>query len=154
MQPPKTIAEILNQTHRDYFYLMHLSWRERSSREEIWNFAKAHRLIGLSRPRHIDRRWDEVSNSQRMSLSHTWRRQFEQFASMRYGDCVLVANGHTDILGIGLAREPYEYKKELDQDFFGHVRNMQWLIAYDWGHRRPARIDGFDHTLRRIDEKS
>ncbi len=110
-------------------------------------------MIGLS---HyvIDRKWDTVSDSKRMSLTPTWRRQFEQFASMEDGDCVLVVNGHTDILGVGLTKGPYEYRKELDKDFFDHVRRVRWLVAYEWDHRKTASIDGFDNTLLRIDEGS
>ncbi len=132
---------------------MHLSYATRSSRKVLWNFARQRSLIGLSK-RGIYRRWDEVPNTNKISLTRTWRRQFEQFASMEEGDCIVVANGQTDILGVALVKGPYEYRTELDNDFFSHVRNVQWLVAYEWDRGRPARIPGFDSTILRVSERS
>ncbi len=149
----QSVRGILQQTHKDHFYLMHLSYGEKASRQNLWNFAKQHSLIGLSF-RGIDRKWEELPNAKRRLLSRTWRHQFEQFSSIEDGECVLVANGQTDVLGVGLAEEPYQYRPELRENFFTHVRKTQWLVAYDWDHRKPARIPGFRNTILKIDEGS
>jgi hypothetical protein len=131
---------------------MHVSWGKKSSREPLWTFAKKHSLVGLDF-RCIDRRWEDVSNAKRMSLTQTWRYHFEQFSSLEEGECVMVANGQTDVLGVGLVKGPYQYKSELE-DFFRHVRKVQWLVGYDWDRRKPVRIPGFRNTILRVGEGS
>jgi hypothetical protein len=73
---------------------------------------------------------------------------------MEEGECVLVASGQFEILGVALAKEPYKYRRELDDDFFSHVRNVHWLVTYEWDRARPVRIPGFDNTIARVDENS
>ena len=137
----------------DHFYLMHLSYGDRSSREPLWNFAKRHRLIGLSF-RGIDRRWDVVSDAKRLALTSTWRYHFEKFSSMEQGDVVLVINGQTDVLGVACVTGEYEHKEGLSDDFFSHVRRVKWLQSYDWADRKPAKVGGFRNTILRIEDGS
>ena len=73
---------------------------------------------------------------------------------MEQGDVVLVVNGQTDVLGVACVTGEYEHKKGLSDDFFSHVRNVKWLLAYDWANRKPAKVGGFRNTILRIEDGS
>lgn len=53
-----------------------------------------------------------------------------------------------------MAKESYEFRGELEDDFFNHIRGVRWLVAYDWGGRKPVRMPGFRNTILRVDEGS
>ena len=151
----KSIQRLLRQIGRDHFYLMHASYGRRASRQGLWDFAKQNSLIGLDFG-GIDQRWDQVSNVKRSSLTRIWQHQFELFSSIEDGECVLVANGQTDLLGVGLAKEPYKFEGKLGDNFFRHVRRVKWLVAYDWNRRMPVgnSLVGFRNTTLRVGEES
>ena len=153
--PASTLKQTLNQLGRDHFYLMHLSYgqSDRADRRPLWEFARKHRLIGMDRG-IIDRPWPETSGRVRMELTPTWRYQFQAFSSMQPDDCVMIVDGITDLLGVARVTGAYEFKSKLYDDFYRHVRKVEWLVAYNYDKRKPDEFGGFLSTLVRVEEGS
>jgi len=149
-----TIRELLRKIGKEYFYLMHLSWEGRD-RERLWNFAVKKRVIGLDlySPVNVNRRWDQFPERQKKEVGRKWRTQFELFAKMQNDDCVLVFSGKTHLLGIGLAKDPYLFKPKFSA-FFRHIRNVNWLLKYDWQDRIYFPLRAFSNTISYVDESS
>jgi len=148
------IRELLRKIGKEYFYLMHLSWEGRD-RERLWDFAVKKKVIGLDHYRrvNVNRRWDQFPEKQKKKVGRKWRTQFELFAKMQNDDCVLVFSGKTHLLGIGLSRDPYLFKPELT-NFFRHVRNVSWLLKYEWQDRTYFPLRAFSNTISYVDESS
>jgi len=146
---------------RNYFWLMHLSygtWTEEDRREH-WNYAREHSLIGLDLPKDVPRDWNEMADAQKQVLRSkkpNWYDHFEWFCNqMKPNDLVIIANGWDSLLGIGKVRfskPPYEYRRELIDIFFDHVRKVLWDRAeeYDDRIRLHTPLRGFDRTLLRV----
>ncbi len=149
--PSMTLGRLIGNLGKDHFYLMHLSYGydDKTDRQPLWNFAKNHKLIGLSK-RGIDRPWPEISSHVRNSLTSTWQYHFRNFSSMEPDDLVVIVDGITDLLGIARVNGPYEYRSRLANDFFDHVRRVEWLLAYDYEKRKPEHFGGFGSTLVRV----
>ena len=137
---------------------MHLSWGKASNevkRKELWDYATTNGLIGIdcNNP-DVNVRWAEFSRGQRAVMSAHWRRHFDLFSAMQIGDCVVVANGVTELLGIGVVKGSYEFNGKLGA-FFRHVRRVDWILQHQWGNRLRLPIhywfQGFQNTIQRID---
>jgi len=66
----------------------------------------------------------------------------------------MIVDGITDLLGVARVDGPYEYRSKLSNDFFGHIRRVEWLLAYEYERRKPEHFDGFQSTLIRVEEGS
>ena len=156
-----TLKDVLARTGRSYCFLMHLSWGKASNevkRKELWDYATTNGLIGIdcNNP-DVNVRWAEFSRGQRAVMSAHWRRHFDLFSAMQIGDCVVVANGVTELLGIGVVKGSYEFNGKLGA-FFRHVRRVDWILQHQWGNRLRLPIhywfQGFQNTIQRIDNNS
>jgi hypothetical protein len=150
------LKDLLSKIGRDYFYLMHLAYDSRE-REHLWEYALSKKLIGLDNYEpNINKRWSEVPERVKVKLSsgwNGWRRQFELFCEeMIVGDCVLVTEGETHLLGVGVVDGPCSFKKELSDEFFRHVCPVTWLQTYK--RSIPFHVDNFSNTICRIDSSS
>ncbi|MEM3700081.1 MAG: hypothetical protein QXL57_04345 [Candidatus Bathyarchaeia archaeon] len=144
---------------RNFFYLMHLSYGTltEEDRRMRWNYAKNHSLIGLDLPEEVPKDWNQMSNSEKQRLRSrrpNWFHQFEIFCNeMRINDLVVVVNGWDSLLGIGKVNQSrYEYRKELRDIFFDHVRSVEWDRAQDYDERiqLSPTLSGFNRTLLRV----
>lgn len=113
------VEDLLSEKDLNYFYIMHLSY-EGDKREELWNYARENKCIGLDYPSLVKDDWNKISNDKKEewledgSLSHTWRNQFDRFCNkMKKGDIVLVLSGCDSLLGIAEIEDRYRYVENL-----------------------------------------
>jgi len=150
-----TLATLLSERGRDYFYIMHLSYNGQR-REELWSYARANRMIGLDAPRIVRDSWTNVRESAERHLGPTWVRQFDTFCNeMLVGDLVLALNGWDSLLGVAEIIEPkHIYDRTLSdtETFFDHIRRVKWIRQYEYNRRRmlPEPLRGFNNTLSKI----
>jgi hypothetical protein len=147
------------------FYLMHLSYGVNRNREPLWKFARQKKMIGLD---HSAVRGDfpliqdQVKQAvARKEISCVWVRQFEMLCenmsplSMNNGDIVVVMAGKDFILGIGRVTGPHKYHPSyrLTDQFFDHVRPVEWVLEYDYEKSKNIpRINKFQRTLMCIEK--
>lgn len=144
----------------EFFYIMHLSFGKDSRRKELWNFARKKKIIGLDH-RDILGDWPQIKEEGTHNLSNTWTGQFDMLCentsskSMNNGDIVVVMAGLDYVLGIGRVIGPHRYDityRNRDQ-FFDHVRPVEWIIAYDYESRKKIPpVRGFENTLYRVEK--
>lgn len=145
---------------KEYFYIMHLSWGYNSRRKELWDFARQKGIIGLDHSDVLDD-WPKVRETVKENLPSVWINQFDMLCedvndtSMKNGDIVVVMAGLDYVLGIGMVIGPHRYDVTYrDQEqFFDHVRPVEWMLEYDYGKRKEIpRVYGFNNTLSRVDK--
>lgn len=154
------INDFLEQ-NKDYFYIMHLSRGKNCDREELWDFARRKRIIGLDH-RDVSGDWPEVKDEVRNNLSFQWAKQFDMFCenmshkSICDGDIVVLMAGHYYVLGVGKVVGPHKYDIRYSDrgEFFNHVRPIDWLIEYDYEKRKRIPQVVFDPTLDRVEKGS
>lgn len=157
----RTFGELLASEHKDYFYIMHLSYgSDKKERERLWKYATDNNTIGLDW-HTIKRKWETpLSKEELENTSQFWIRQFKRFCEeMHVGDYVVILNGTSSVLGIAKITEPnYEYDSNISSyneanrnRFFDHVReNVEWIVQYSWeGHVLSEPLT-FDGTLDRV----
>jgi hypothetical protein len=150
---------LLSSKGKDYFYIMHLSYNGKR-REDLWNYAKAHDIIGLDVPNIVKGDWLDVQETAKKSLGKGWINQFEIFCKrMGRDDIVMVFNGISSILGIARTTETrHHYDRSLSENsvFFDHIRQVYWERAYDYANplklHRP--LLGFSRTLSKVTQSS
>jgi hypothetical protein len=155
------LEDILARLGRDHFYLMHLSYNSKPSREPLWRYASEKSRIGLDMG-GIDKNWFDIPEpKRRKALNWFWYDQFRLFCEkMSEGDCVIVMDGLSYLLGIGIAREPYLFgrikeAKRYPLNFFRHVRPVQWLLKYDYADRVALKVPTrFGNTIAYVDSSS
>ena len=140
---------LLSSKGLDYFYIMHLSYNG-YRREELWNFAVDKNIIGLDH-RYVKGNWTDVRNNIMRKLTKPWIRQFDILChEMDKGDVVLIINGWDSLLGIAeIVDNEHEYDPRLKGIFFDHIRNVEWIMNYDYDNRKelPYLLEGFNNTL-------
>lgn len=145
---------------RTFFWLMHLSYNTQTEEDRRihWNYARDHSLIGLDLE-EVPRDWNDFSDAEKQALGlrrQNWFDHFEWFCNeMQPNDLVVIANGWDSLLGIGRikpSRPPYEFREDLRNIFFDHVRKVIWDRAqeYDDRIRLPTPLRGFNRTLLRV----
>lgn len=158
----KTFGELLASEHKDYFYMMHLSYRGKE-RERLWTYALEKKMIGLDLPDIVTRDWVTLSESERERAGSHWINQFDLFCmseractQMHEGDYVIILNGTYSILGIAKITEPrHQYCRNLSDKnnpdhFFDHIRMVTWMKKYPYdGCPLPEKLT-FDGTLERV----
>jgi len=155
------LGDLLSKICVDYFYLMHLSYGYERSREPLWRYASDRNRIGLDYF-GIDRNWRDIPEHERRSkLNWFWYDQFKLFCeTMTEGDCVLVMEGLSRLLGVGLVGEPYSFGEAPKSQmytlgFFRHVRPVRWLIKYKYEERVPFKVPTrFENTIAIVDSGS
>ncbi len=129
------------------------------TRRRLWEFARTNNLIGLDYTRHPNANlsWEDFPPSQKGLLSAWWRHQFDLFYSIQKNDCVVVLDGQTKLLGVGIAISPCEFRSE-QTGFFRHVITVDWLQAFEWDKRLRLPLQlwfgGFRNTIQKIDKNS
>lgn len=140
---------------QDHFYLMHLSYGYNYRREELWNFAREKKIIGLDN-RGVKDDWPLVRDEAVKSLRAPWPLQFDMLCenmnpkSMKEGDIVVVMAGVDYVLGIGMIAGPHRYRRRYrtEEQFFDHIRPVEWIVDYPYDERcKIPRIYGFNNTL-------
>lgn len=153
----RIINELLRETGKDHFYLMHLSYRKHpEERADLWAFAKEEQLIGMGHKKIKDR-WDRISDRKKKTLSPQVRTYFDLFTNMKSNDIVVVGSGKEGILGVGLVEDeisPYKYDASIGEDFFSHVRGVDWEKTYSLEDSIPVDLPWFQGTMYLIDQES
>jgi len=126
--------------------------------ENLWNFAKNNKLIGLDNPDIVTSNWNHYRSKFKGLLSGIWVNQFEMFCNeMEEDDIVVVLKGWYSLLGIAkITKKEYRYDKKLsgkDGVFFDHVREVEWKRKYNYDHPLilPKPLQGFNNTLSRVE---
>jgi len=145
------LEELLFRESKDYFYIMHLSYEGRE-RERLWDYARQNDIVGLSHS-SVNEDYDRIRDSVRDDLSPIWRKRFDMFCDeMLLGDIVVILDGWNFLLGVARVIRGHSYEEELSEDFFDHVREVEWLRQYDFSKRprmsHPVR--GFLNTLYKV----
>jgi hypothetical protein len=143
---------------KDYFYIMHLSWGNNYRRKELWDFARQKKIIGLDH-RDVLGDWPTVKDTVK-NLSGHWINQFDMLCenmgprSIDNGDIVVLMAGWDHILGIGMVIGPHRYDITYRdrEEFFDHVRPVEWVLEYDYEKRKKIPRVVFDKTLSRIEK--
>jgi hypothetical protein len=156
MTQPENVLEFKNlHFQKKRFYIMHLSYGNNTKRNELWNFARQKDLVGLDHST-ITNDWPIIKEEIKDDISGAWRNQFDMFCenmtneSMENGDIVVVMAGKDFVLGIGKIVGPHSYNLSYrtKEQFFDHVRPVEWLLEYDFAKRkRINRIEKFERTL-------
>lgn len=110
--------------------------KDGKEKKKLWTYARENNVIGLRDSDGIilEKRWDKVSDEERMSVTKFWRGQYNRFYyEMDIGDIVLVMDGEKKLYGVAEVRgRPRLIKNDkIDEEFYPHIRNVKWLIAYD-----------------------
>jgi len=153
------IGTILSSKGRDYFYIMHLSYNGQN-REELWNYAKKNRVIGLDSPRIVRDNWLKVRESATKGLGKIWTKQFDIVCSeLHTGDIILAIHGWDSLLGVAEISKPtHEYDRNLSKTgvFFDHTREVNWIKAYEYSDRQvlPKPLEGFNNTISKVSSSS
>jgi len=152
------LKDLISKIGRNYFDLMHLSYNNESSREPLWRYAYDKNRIGLDWG-GMNKNWFDIPKRKReKALNWFWYRQFELFCeNMIDGDCVLVIEGLSHLLGVGLVGEPYapedvQETTKYPEGFFWHVRPIRWLIKYKYKDRVPFKVPKFTNTLAYVND--
>jgi hypothetical protein len=146
--------------NRTSCFLIHLNYGTRTDedRRRIWEYGRAHRLIGLDLS-DVNMDWNDMSPDEKEAFrleAPQWHSQFEMFCNdMAKGDLVIVTAGHSILLGLGeITQSRYDYDPELKNNriFFDHTRGVKWLFALDYDNqlRLATPLKGFNRTLLRI----
>lgn|GEM_PF-1862995 len=132
----RTFGELLSSEHKDYFYIMHLSYgSDKTQRERPWKYAldKDENMIGLDWC-EVTRDWFTLSESEQQALVRDWTRQSNLFCGIKVGDYVAILNGTFSLLGIAKVTESRnEYDQNLSNDsedpdnFF-----VKWIKKYQY----------------------
>ncbi|MGD0027868.1 MAG: hypothetical protein ABSC91_02905 [Candidatus Bathyarchaeia archaeon] len=146
---------LLTREGKDYFYIMHLSYDgdKRRTREELWDYAQKHKMIGLDLPRVVKGDWTEVREKAKAHLRSGWIRQFDAFCKkMQKGDLVMIFAGIDSVLGVAQLRESrYHYDQDLSKnvEFFDHFRLVDWRVQREYSRRLllSEPLYGFSNTL-------
>ncbi len=146
--------------NKDYFYIMHLSWGKNYRREELWDFARRKGIIGLDHP-DVPGDWAKVKNKVNNRLSNQWVKQFDMFCenmcpkSIDNDDIVVMMAGWDHVMGVGKVIGPHRYDTvyRSREEFFNHVRPVEWLLEYDYGRIKQIPCIYFNNTLARIEKK-
>lgn len=140
---------LLSSKGLNYFYIMHLSYNG-YRREELWNFAVDKNIIGLDH-RYVKGNWTDVRSKLMGKLTKPWIRQFDILChEMDERDIVLIINGWDSLLGVvEIVDSEHEYDPKLKGVFFDHIRNVKWIMKYDYDSRKilPYLLEGFNNTL-------
>lgn len=136
---------------------MHLSWGANTRRRDLWNFARQKKIVGLDH-REVRRDWPTVKN--RVNLSGLWANQFDMLCenmspkSIDNGDIIVLMAGWDYVLGIGTVIGPHRYEITYRdrEEFFDHVRPIEWILEYDYEKRKKIPRVVFDKTLSRIEK--
>jgi len=143
---------------KNYFYIMHLSWGRNYRRKELWDFARRKKIIGLDH-RNVPGDWPTVKDRVK-NLSGHWINQFDMLCedmgpkSIDNGDIVVLMAGWDYVLGIGMVIGPHRYDITYRnrEEFFDHVRPVEWILEYDYEKRKKIPRVVFDKTLLRIEK--
>jgi hypothetical protein len=152
----RTFGELLSSEHKDYFYIMHLSYgSDKTQRERLWKCATDKNMIGLDWY-EVTRDWVTLSESEQQALSHRgWIRQFNLFCGMHIGDYVVILNGTFSLLGIARITESRHWfrpnlssNSENPDRFFDHVReHVAWIKKYPYDGCPLTQQLTFDNTI-------
>lgn len=158
--PFKNIGELLNRYKKNRFYIMHLSYGKEGHREECWQYATKHDVIGLSNSL-VDGDWAELRDGIKHYIDSTWIGQFDRFCenmsrnSMEIGDFVFILWGQSYLLGIAEIVGNHEYSEEYGEEFFDHIRPVRWIVEYDHENKiKIPKMDGFVNTLDLVRKNS
>lgn len=93
------VGQLLSDMGKEYFYIMHLSYKGRE-RRRLWQYAQRDKVVGLSH-RAVNDNWVGVRELVKGSLVPIWVRQFDMFCyEMRRVDIILILCGWIRFLGL------------------------------------------------------
>lgn len=137
----RTFGELLSSEHKDYFYIMHLSYGgDKTQSERPWKFDinKDENMIGLDWC-EVTRDWFTLSESEQQALVRFWTRDYDLFCGIKVGDYVAILNGTFSLHGIAkVTGSRHEYYKKFSSDgenhdrVFDHVRMVEWIKKYPY----------------------
>jgi hypothetical protein len=137
----RTFGELLSSEHKDYFYIMHLSYgSDKTQRERPWKYDinKDENMIGLDWC-EVTRDWFTLSESEQQALVRDWTRDYNLFCGIKVDDYVAILNGTFSLHGIAkVTGATHEYDQNLESDdenpncFFDHIRKVKWIKRYQY----------------------
>jgi hypothetical protein len=136
----RTFGELLSSEHKDYFYIMHLSYgSDKNQRKRPWKYVidKEENMIGLDWC-EVTRDWFTLSESEQQALVRDWTRDYDLFWGIKVGDYVAILNGAFSLLGIAKvtdSRNEYDQNFSSDNENPDHPRKVKWIkrFQYDGG---------------------
>jgi len=146
---------------KDNFYIMHLSYGG-EEKDRLWKYAQRNSIIGLSHHQVVTDHWMKLRKKVKNELSNVWIKQFDMFCDtfgdgIKRGDIVVILEGWYYLLGIAKVSDNqprYIQDFILTDEFFDHVREVEWLVKYDYDKRQRLQmpISGFNRTLAKVRE--
>ena len=151
----RTFGELLSSEHKDYFYIMHLSYgSDKTQRERPWKYAldKDENMIGLDWC-EVTRDWFTLSESEQQALVRDWTRQSNLFCGIKVGDYVAILNGTFSLLGIAKvteSRNEYDQNLSSDGENPDHLRKVKWIKRYQYDGCMISQRLTFSNTLTKV----
>lgn len=154
------LKSLLDKKRKNHFYIMHLSYNG-AQRERLWNYSKAHNIIGISHRKIFKYDWVKAPKA-RNFISGLWAKQLDTFCfEIENDDIVVIMDGWNSVLGIAEDLGDYKYRPELARfhpyngDFFCYTRQVgNWVKRYNYGdgYQLKSQLIGFNNTISKLDD--